>query len=280
LPRIFQVASRAVQSRIRSGVTAGLVLSLLMLGAVPGVRASSTTDACVAAYENSQKLRDDGDFVGAKREILVCGASACPQALQRECIESLTVLDARTPTVILAVRDPQKRDIGEVSVSLDDKPWTGHLDGREVAVNPGPHKLRFESAGRVAVEQFCVLREREKGRLIEVVLLPIGPPMPTQPRPTEERARSTSSIPLLTYVFGGVGVAALGTSAVFGVTALSARSEGDRCRPNCSASQVDSITQRALGADIALGIGIVAIVAATYVYLSRPGPPHSAVPTP
>jgi hypothetical protein len=201
--------------------------------------------------------------------------------MQRECAKSLVSLDARIPTVILVVRDASKHDVPNAKVLLDGKPWKQRIDGREVPLDPGPHALRFEAAGKQPVEESYTINEREKGRFIEVQLLDAAPsatppailPTPSSP-PTSETA--TAPVPPLRWVFGGVAVAGFAVSTFFGVSGLSARADANRCKGSCTQHQVDTVNQRLLAADIALGVGVVAAAAAVWVYLARPTASASA----
>jgi hypothetical protein len=251
--------------------------------ASPDARATSAAEQCLAAYDDYQKLRDEGDLVGAKGELPQCATTSCPVALQRECTESLKELTPRIPTIIPTAHDPQKHDIVDVSVTVDGKPLKNKLDGREVEINPGPHHLRFTSAGRKPVERDVLVREREKGRVIEVELASTSQAVETtaQPQLPQSAEPSTTNkrggTPVLFYVLGGIGVAALGTASFFGISGLSARSDADKCKPNCTQHDVDVVNQRFLGADISLGIGVLALAAATWIYLSQGKAPDTSV---
>src|SRR5262249_26026619 len=129
---------------------------------------ATTPQACAASHERFQKLRDDGHLLEARAELSVCGAGACPTAIQRECAEALDAIDARIPTVILVAHDAEKRDVPGVTVSLDGKPWKVALDGREAPLDPGWHTLRFVDPSGQAVEQGVLVNERQKGRIVAV----------------------------------------------------------------------------------------------------------------
>lgn len=262
------------------------VAAAFLFGAQRAHAGNEPVDACIASYDRYESRLAAGDLLEAKKGLARCGASGCPGALQRECVTALAALEPRVPTVILVARDPAKHDLTNVRVALDGVPLRSQLDGREIEVNPGPHRFRFEMAGADPVEQTVVVREREKGRFVEAQLTPKNvlstPPPPPAPREHErERERddvgSGRSVPALSWVLGGVGVAALGTSAFFGATALAARSDANQCRPNCTDHQVDAVNQRLLGADIALGVSVVSLAAAVIVYFAQPG--HEAAVT-
>jgi hypothetical protein len=248
---------------------------LLLVGATATARATPKTEACLDAYATFEKLRDAGDLLGAKRELGACGASTCPIAVQKECIDSMSALEPRIPTVVVVARDDSKHDVADVSVFLDDRPLRTRLDGREVEINPGAHKFRFESAGRPPAVESFLINEREKGRLLEVQLPPLVAIAPPAPSPRQREAppahrAPAAPVPVLVYVLGGLGFVALGNSVAFGISGLSAKSDADQCRPTCPRSEVLGVNERFLVADVSLGISIVALAAATYLYLSRP----------
>ena len=66
------------------------------------------------------------------------------------------------------------------------------------------------------------------------------------------------------------GLAAVGTSFLLAHWGREDNVRLDRCAPNCSQDSVDHVRNMYIAADIALGAGIVAIGAATWLYLSHP----------
>jgi hypothetical protein len=264
----------------RSGL-ARVVGSASLLAAMiisPEAAAKPAVDRCLSAYDDFQDRRDKGDLLGARAALGQCGASECPAVIQRDCIESLKELVARIPTIIPVARDEQKHDLVDVEVTVEGKVTKRSLDGREIEINPGLHRLRFTSAGRRPAEIDVLVREREKGRPVEVQLEPVTPP--AEPRPSPEAvpapAKKAASVPLATYVLGGIGVAALGTASGFGLAGFSARADADRCKPNCTERDVDTVNQRFLAADISLGVGLIALAAAAWIYLSQAKPPDAS----
>ena len=187
--------------------------------------------------------------------------------MQRECVAQLAVLEPRIPTVLFAVHDEEHRDLPDVAVWLDGQPWKARLDGREAEINPGVRRLRFTAPGYRPFEESYVINEREKGRSIQVALerapLPVGPR-----RELAEQVRTGRSS--AEYVLGAVGVLGLVSWGAFGIAGLSARSDANACRPNCSDGQVDRANHRFLVADVSLGVGIVALAAGVWLELRRP----------
>ncbi|MDP9034494.1 MAG: hypothetical protein M3O50_06775 [Myxococcota bacterium] len=72
------------------------------------------------------------------------------------------------------------------------------------------------------------------------------------------------------YVFGGLGVAALGAGVL---TTIWGRKDNDalaQCKPNCRQSSVDHVQTMYVVSDVSLGVGVAALAAATWLFLRRP----------
>lgn len=94
--------------------------------------------------------------------------------------------------------------------------------------------------------------------------------------PTRERVEVDSGVPVLGYSLLGVGVAAVGVGVVFALAAGADRDDAEsRCAEgpkgtlclSTAAESVDGEAENALVADIAVGAGIVALVAGTLLVL-------------
>lgn len=90
----------------------------------------------------------------------------------------------------------------------------------------------------------------------------------------------TDTTPLLGYAIGGAGLVAIGIGTVLGVSASSARSDAEKqCVDNgsdvlCPVSVRDDLSSadgRALGADIAWGLGLAAVGVGVYLVLDAGG---------
>jgi hypothetical protein len=74
-----------------------------------------------------------------------------------------------------------------------------------------------------------------------------------------------------TYALAGGAVAALTTSAIFLASGLSARSDAlDRCAPECTTNERQSIDARLLAADAFGAVGLALGGFAVYTFVSRP----------
>jgi hypothetical protein len=76
-------------------------------------------------------------------------------------------------------------------------------------------------------------------------------------------------VPAGAWLLGGLGVAAMGVFATFGILG---KNDADdlraTCAPGCAPSQVDAGRVKLVTADVALGVGAVSLVAATWIGVS------------
>ena len=235
-------------------------IASLTLALVLATAATARADtACITAYEQTQTLRKDGRPGAAKAQASICARDACPALLTKDCNKWLAELELIIPSVVLDPRAPNGGLRSDVRVKLDGTPLTDRIDAKPIAIEPGSHTFLFEAQGAVAVAVSVVLREGEKSKKVTVSMA-AAPVVPV----VEGR------VPLGFWVFGGVAVAALATSAVFAIDGLGKKSDLDQCKPRCAPEDVDAMSTRFTFADVALGAGLVAGAAAVYVLLTRP----------
>src|SRR3954469_9364872 len=81
-----------------------------------GVALADDTDACVAAYEKSQHLRKEGRFGASREQLVDCVRATCPSLVKKDCSRWTAELETAMPTVIVAARDAQGKDMLAVRV--------------------------------------------------------------------------------------------------------------------------------------------------------------------
>lgn len=228
-------------------------------------------ESCAHAAEASQELRDADRLVEAREQLRVCARDVCPGVVRVDCRKWLTEVDQLVPSVIIFANDQDGRPVHPVTLRIDGRLIERALDGKPLELDPGAHQFTFEADGYVTSTREVVIRTSEKNRDLRVMLTPTS----TRPAPTP--TPSSSGVPTLSYVLYGVGVAALGTGAYLGIDARSDVSHlRETCAPSCSTSDVDHVRTQLMIADIALGVGVVSVGAATWLLLSdgddEPGP--------
>ena len=221
----------------------------------------TVVESCLNSYESAQRLRIGKHLGEARRQLLSCGEATCPAAIRKDCLRWLDEVDRSMPSVVMAVRF-RGQDLTAVRVLVDGTQIATRLDGASIAVDPGTRQFRFEASGYKPRERTVVIREGEKNRPITVEL------------PAEAASdQATSHAPAL--ALAALGVAGLGFFTYFGLKGMSGKSDLELCKGHCSQSDANTVGRNFLAADIALGVGVVALGAAAYLYFSD-GPPRQA----
>jgi hypothetical protein len=259
-------------------VTARGLRALLVALALLACR-SSAADTCLDAPVQGQKLVRAGHPIAAREKFAACAQKACPAEIVKDCETWMQDATRSIPSIVTAVRDAAGSDV-EASLGIDGGP-AAPLAARAIELDPGPHHLVFRLAHGRDVARDVVLREGEKDRPIVVTLEDTAPgavpPPAAAPAPRSPSAPSRP-VPVSVWIAGGVGGAALATFAVLGGLGVSARSS-DHCDTGCSTPQKKAVDGEFLAADVSLGVGVVALGIAAWLYLARePAPaPVAAV---
>lgn len=219
-------------------------------------------DECVAAADAGQKLGDRGKLTAALEQFRVCSAARCPQGVASDCRRWLEEVNDRLPSVLFDVRAPEGRELHDVRVLVDDTVLTASLDGKALAIDPGPHTLHFDAAGHQPSSLDVVLKEGEKLRRLKVDLALASAKREGIDKSVE---RSSSKTPI--FVLGGIGIAGIATFGVLGAMGQSTKDNlASSCAPHgtCDEGQVSGVKTKLLVADVALGVGVVALGVGVY----------------
>ena len=224
--------------------------------------ADDKTD-CINAAQSGQSLRVDKKLTEARDAFLVCSREVCPGMVRNDCAKWLGEVDNATSTVVIRARDTSGHDVVEVRVLVDGKEVAAKLSGSAIAVDPGQHKFRYETAGSAAVEDTVLIAEGEKGRLLRV---DIGAATPTPDNgasstPGADSHGGKSPVP---WIIAGVGLASL---VAFGITEILLQGEvsslkdgcGAQPNPHCSDSDLSTAKTERTIAEITFGVGLVGL---------------------
>ncbi len=177
--------------------------------------------------------------------------------MKAQCAGWLHDVEAQIPSAVVRAQDSAGRDLMDATVTLDGN---ASAAGRPETVDPGPHVVVVTLADGTKKEEKFLVVDGEKSRVLLVTLPAEG----KAPSGSNEPATSSGSrIPVGAWVLGGVGVAALATSAIFALV-----TEGDlndlrhSCSPTCNSAETQSGRTHALVTDLALGVGVVAVAGA------------------
>jgi hypothetical protein len=141
-------------------------------------------------------------------------------------------------------------------------------------------------AGAPPIEERVFIVEGQKDRPLSIAFggqaAVVTPPTPspsrarvaTVPRDAPTQAASgPHPTRILSYVIGGVGLVATGSFAYFGIEGRSQAStlaQGCGATKSCTDAQVDPVHAELVAADVSLGIAIVSLGAAAWLFFSHP----------
>jgi hypothetical protein len=212
--------------------------------------------------------------------MLTCARDVCPRPIKNDCSTWLTDLDRDAPTVVFGARDAKGNDLVDVKVSMDGTPIQERLDGKPTIVDSGEHTFRFETKDGAVRDEHVLVRAGEKARAIVVSFPSAEVEKDKQPKaPAVDKKRDAGSL-VPTILVAGIGVVALGSFAAFGITGESDVDGLQHCKPNCAPKDVDRARTKLIMADVSLGIGVVALGVAAYMFFTRPTVESSKVLTP
>lgn len=228
--------------------------------------AAQEAGTCSSAYEQTQRLRRSGKLLEARQNAIDCSAPTCPEVLTKDCARWVAEIEPAIPRVVLSVKDTNGAPLTDVVIYLDGERLNGTGGGQSIEVNPGEHLLRFEHGKEKAIEKHAVFVEGEKNNRVTIVFGSTS--SLTQPDAPLVAQRSP---PWAALVATGLSVAALVTSAVFGVRALQQKAALDRadCKPRCNPSAALALQRSAAFADVAAGVAVVAAGSAVYLFFSN-----------
>lgn len=240
--------------------------------------APPTKSACVAAAAEGQKLRRAGNLLTSRSQFAICASDACPDVVRTDCVNWQAEVFAGIPSIVIRIRRAGGGDVAGARLKLDgvERATTDH-EGKPLEVDPGAHEISVETPQGNA-RQSLVVVTGEKNR---VVTIEVGTPPPAVGEAAPHRPVTTERpVPVLTYILGGVAVVGGASFTLFGLQGQSKFDDLEReCGSRCDPSRVSPVKTDMAIADISLAVGVVALVGAAVVYLTRPTvevPSHSA----
>jgi len=205
--------------------------------------------------------------------------------LRVDCTRWLDDLDRDTPTVVLGVKDARGDDVVDARASIDGGPARA-VDAKPIALDPGPHVIRFERPGSADVQRTVVTRTGERNRLVIERLAgappssaSAAPPLAGPASPGAARARSADpptakaggGMPPTVWIASGVGVVGLTAFAVLGGLGMSEKSDlRGQCGSSCTDEQISSVRTLYVAADVSLVVSLISFGVAAWVALTAP----------
>ena len=258
------------QSRINTRHCMLLGTLLAVTGTPHLAVAESDGSACATTAEEAQELRTEHKLREAQQKLLTCAQPTCPAIVRTDCMQWLSEVEKAMPTVVIKASGPTYREIIAVRVWLDGVLLFDRLNGLAHPVNPGVHQFRYEVDGMIPIEEQVVIREGEERRML-VVQFQAMPDTGYSTSNSVEPAKVRRT-PVIPFVLGGVGLAALGSFAYFGIKGRAEASDlesGCGVTKTCSNAQIDQVRRKLQIADVSLGVSLISLGIATWMFVSH-----------
>jgi hypothetical protein len=218
----------------------------------------------------------------------------------KDCSAWLAEVDRSIPSVVLSAKTPAGVVRTDVTVSIDQKVIATQLDGRAIDVDPGSHVFQFAAPNSVPATLTVLVLEGTKNQRVEAtlaepILETIHAPVPAVVSPGPRLsgavavppASGSKGAPVWTYAAFGVGAAGLVVGSVFGVLALSTKSNldsactvtssGHACSNPASGSDIDAMHMNSWVANIGFGVGAAGVLGGlALVWFGHPRPAPSS----
>jgi hypothetical protein len=268
--------------------------------------------SCVAAYKTGMPLQEAGHLIEARRALMGCVVKTCGALLRRECKKELSKATRGIASVLPTVTDESGAAVTEVEVTMDGAVLAPRLTGKQLFVDPGEHQFSFKTSGGSASQSVSVaVGERSRPIAVslagakktetEAAVAAVADPLADVPAESPPAKRSVAAVsdgdePRVSrrreiepskrgsshvgaYVLGGIGVLGVGGYGLLTYWGRQQNSDLDRCSPNCPRTNIDHIKKLYLYSDISLGVGLAALVASTWLFVTSDSSAHKEVAT-
>lgn len=265
--------ARAVVFARGAALVAALLASVSPSGAAPR-RQSQQQQQCITAAESGQQLRSAGKLRDARKAFGPCTSNACAAVIRRDCGRWIDEIDAATPTFTVRLQDEHGVDVSDGKVLVDGEVVSSAGEGHATPIDPGMHRVVWErEAGSISEE--LVMHEGEHNRVV-VLRVPaaFGPPPQGDAPPVE--AKRASPLP---FIVGTAGVALMATGGIFWGLGLHDRANlNNTCAGAhaCVQADVDASRTKLIVGDVLVGVGVVALAGAVYLFLRQSSGSSSA----
>lgn len=250
----------------------------LVAAALFSAAAHAQEGACQSSYVATQRLQRAARLREARREAIACGQDSCSETVRADCITWLGDIERALPTLVVDARDANGATIADLRIEAGSELLTEHWDGRALELDPGEYVLRIQHGAQVA-EAHTLIREAEKYRTVQVrfdALPGAKPTLAATPPPSAQAP--PASPPVVSYVLGGLSLAGMASFALLAASGYSSEQHlRESCAGACRAADVDSVRMRYVLADLSLGVGVTAGIAAAAFWVWQPSDHSTAL---
>jgi len=265
---------------LRSGLARALAVALAWGAAIAPHEARAASESeCIHAAEAAQLDRQAGRLTSALDRLAICASEECPLVVRKDCVSWLGDVEQTIPSLVVRASDARGSDVVGVRVAIDGRVVRERLDGRAIAVDPGPHEVRFQARGTAPVVQRVLVSEGEKAREL---VAHFQVPLTVEGDLEQPPARTSNLQAIAGWSLVGLGAAGIVT---FGVLELLAQSEYQSLRNGCGTTrsctdpQTSPTQTKFDAAKVALVVGGVGIAIGVPLLVFRSGPdaPRAAI---
>lgn len=189
-------------------------VTFVFVSAHAGSASASDTAACTSAAEKGQRARAAGKLLEAQKHFTMCaGAMRCPAIVEQDCAKWAAEVADATPSIVVDARDPDGRDVGDVTVIVDGTVVATELDGKAIPIDPGPHSVVFARKGSPDVVEHIIAKEGAKARPLRVTF------SRSSSAPESAPTNQTGGHTIFPWLVVGVGAAVTAAGIVVILTA-------------------------------------------------------------
>jgi hypothetical protein len=270
-----------------------------LTAAARGAHAAEDDRACSVAYARAQENERAAHLLTAREQLQTCAKPRCGKVLYEACTALFTQVEADIPSIVPVATDATGAPRVDVKVTMDGAPLTAEIDGRAIPVDPGMHEFAFSSNDAVFATRKVLVVQGQRNRPIsatqeaaaqpsgekgekKIALAASGDPETGNETAAEQAAEGAKLSAdatvvehqpkhrslALTYTLATVGVVGL---AGFGVMTEWGRKDNAllaQCSPSCPQASVDHVRRMYVAADVSLGVGIAALAASYWAFVS------------
>jgi hypothetical protein len=256
--------------------------ALAMMREVAGVKSTSQVRFHIAVcLEHLNRLVEARNEYAGSKEDADIKEGASGGAMSKKAAERLADLDARIPKVELTVAE----EVINAKATIDNGTPIPLLVKNTILLDPGEHKLTVYATSRKTFVK--VLKVKEKDPIVKIAVeLPLEddepppPPKVVAPPPVAPPPRDAPPMnkwDAYPWIFGGVGLAALGVGGIMYAYRAgtihemdqACGAERDRCPRNVEDIEARGRTYTSVG-NILLGVGAAAITTGVILYVVKP----------
>lgn len=211
---------------------------------------------CIRAHAKAQELESTGKLIQALKEFEACATNGCPKLIQKDCNVLGRAVEQAIPTLSLTALDHTGQPLSKYRIELDGVSLLPEIARQPIPVDPGERHVKVVVPGRPPTFVTVPVRSDRKHQNT-IIQLPA-------PDPVVSGTRTASYVLTAMSVVGLVSFVGFGVSGYLDQHELESKSNISTERNDLRLA--DQMRQKYVIADVSLGISLVSLGAATYLW--------------